>query len=227
MFNKNKKEKTSSIKNSTQKYLDIAEIKDDTIVLKNGSLRAVLLVSSINFSLKSEEEQQAIIQAYVSFLNSFDFPIQIVIQSRKLNIEPYLEKLKAIEKEQTNELLRLQTAEYRNYILEMVKLGDIMNKRFYVVVPYNPLSDKGKKFFSRLVESFQPALIVSLEEDKFQRRRRELMQRVEQVIGGLNSMGLEVVVLDTQGLIELFYNTYNPEISQQEKLVETGEIRVE
>ncbi len=221
------KDKTRKIKHSTQKYLDIAEIKDDVVVLKDGTLRSVLLVASVNFALKSEDEQQAIIQAYVAFLNSFDFPIQIVIQSRQLNIEPYIEKLHLIEKEQTNELLRLQTVEYRHYISELVKFGEIMNKRFYLVVPYNPLSDKGKKFFSRLWESFQPALLVRLEEERFRNRRRELMQRTEQIIGGLNSMGLQVAVLDTQGLIELYYNTYNPEVAQQEKLAETKEIRVE
>ncbi|MFH1225729.1 MAG: hypothetical protein V1684_00375 [bacterium] len=221
------KNKTRKIKHSTQKYLDIAEIKDDVVVFKDGTLRSVLLVASVNFALKSEDEQQAIIQAYVSFLNSFEFPIQIVIQSRKLNIEPYIEKLHLIEKEQTNELLRLQTVEYRHYISELVKLGEIMNKRFYLVVPYNPLSDKGKKFFSRLWESFQPALLVRLEEERFRNRRRELMQRAEQIIGGLNSMGLQVAILDTQGLIELYYNTYNPEVAQQEKLAETKEIRLE
>ncbi|MFH1173240.1 MAG: hypothetical protein V1692_01790, partial [bacterium] len=161
------------------------------------------------------------------FLNSFDFPLQIVIQSRQLDIEPYIDNLKKVEKEQTNELLRVQTAEYRNYISELVKLGDIMNRRFYVVVPYNPLSDKGKKFFPRLFESFKPALIVELEDKKFQQRRHELVQRVEHVTGGLNSMGLQAMLLDTQSLIELYYNTYNPEVSQQEKLAEIKDIRVE
>ena len=103
-------------------------------------------------------------------------------------------------------MLRLQTVEYRNYISELVKLGDIMNRRFYVIVPYNPLSDKGKKFFSRLLESFKPALVVNLEDQKFQQRRHELVQRIEHVTGGLNSMGLQAILLDTQGLIELYYN---------------------
>ena len=221
------KNKKRNIRHSTQKYLDIAEIKDDVAVMKDGTLRVALLVSSVNFALKSEDEQNAIIQAYVSFLNSFEYPMQIVIQSRKLDIEPYIDKLRQVEKAQTNELLRLQTNEYRNYIAELVKLGEIMNKRFYLVAPYNPMSDKRKKFFARFWESFQPALLVRLEEERFQSRRRELMQRVEQIIGGLNSMGLQAVILDTQGLIELYYNTYNPEVAQQEKLVETREIRVE
>src|SRR3989338_10228561 len=109
---KSKKLAGKKIQVSTQQYLDIAEIKEDTVVMNDGTLRAVLLVSSINFSLKSEEEQNAIVAAYIGFLNFLEFPLQIIIQSRQLDVDGYLERLKKIEKEQTNELLRLQTAEY-------------------------------------------------------------------------------------------------------------------
>src|SRR3989338_4007256 len=101
---------------ATQTYLPIAEIKDGTVLLKDGTLRSVLLVSSLNFALKSEDEQNAIISAYVGFLNSIDFPIQIVVQSRRLQIKPYLERLIKMELEQTNELLRIQTADYRSFV---------------------------------------------------------------------------------------------------------------
>src|SRR3989338_3121656 len=120
---------------STQRFLDIAEIRDDFVILRDGTMRSVLLCASVNFSLKSEDEQNAIIAGYISFLNSFDFPIQIVIQSRNFNVDPYLERLKVMEKEQTNELLRLQTADYREFISELVSLGQITSKKFYVVVP--------------------------------------------------------------------------------------------
>lgn len=137
----------SKVKASTQKYLPFAEIKNDVVLMKDGTLRSVLLVSSINFALKSEDEQEALIQGYVQFLNGFDFPMQIVVQSRRLRIEDYIENLRDLEKKQENELLRIQTGEYRRYVSELVKLGDIMTKRFFLVIPYHPLADKKEKLF--------------------------------------------------------------------------------
>ena len=211
---------------STQQYLDIAEFREDTVIMRDGTLRAVLLVASINFALKSEDEQSAIISAYVGFLNNIDFPLQIVIQSRELNIDNYLAFLRQKEKEQTNELLKMQTAEYLQYVSELISLGKIMNKKFYLVVSYNPLSDKQKGFFSKLLESLRPASLIKMKEDRFLRRRAELTRRLENVIGGLASMGVNAMPLDTQSLIELFYNTYNPETSANQKLVDIKELRV-
>jgi type IV secretory pathway VirB4 component len=216
----------TKIRYSTQQYLDIAEIRDDVVVMRDGTLRAVLLVSSINFSLKSEEEQNAIIAAYVSFLNNIDFPLQIVIQSRELNIDRYLHNLEQKEKEQTNELLKIQTAEYIQYVKELISLGKIMSKRFYVVVPYDPLSDKQKSFFTRLWDAFKPATLITMKEKKFQRRKAQLVRRVDNVISGLASIGLHAVQLDTQSLIELYYNTYNPVVSAHQKLTDVSELRV-
>ncbi|MFA6215360.1 MAG: hypothetical protein WC768_02230 [Patescibacteria group bacterium] len=224
---KSKKLASKKISASTQHYLDIAEIKEDCVILKDGTLRAVLLVSSINFSLKSEEEQNAIISAYIGFLNFLEFPLQIVIQSRKLDIDGYLDRLKKIEKEQTNELLRLQTVEYRQYVSELVEMGDIMTKRFYVVVPYDPLSDKQRSWFSRFLGLFSAASEVKLNQDAFVKRRHALFQRVDHIITGLASMSLKTVVLDTQSLIELYYNTYNPDVYSKEKLVEVNKLQVE
>jgi hypothetical protein len=127
---KSKKLANKKVSISTQQYLDIAEIKNDSVALKDGTLRAVLLVSSINFALKSEDEQNASISAYVSFLNALDFPLQIVIQSRKLNIDVYLEQLAQRERMLSNELLRAQISDYREYVKELVELGEIMSKRF-------------------------------------------------------------------------------------------------
>jgi len=214
------------VNSSTQQYLDIAEIKEDTVLMRDGTLRAVLLVSSINFALKSESEQNAIIAAYVSFLNNIDFPIQIVIQSRELNIDGYLEQLKQQAKEQANELLKMQTNEYIEYVKELVSMARIMNKRFYIVVPYNPVSDKQKNFFSRLFDVFKPASIIKMKEEKFLKRKAELTRRVDNVNSGLASIGLNTAVLDTQGLIELYYNTYNPSTSSNEKLADVNELRV-
>ena len=212
---------------STQNHLVISEIKDQCLVLKNGSLRAVLLVSSINFALKSETEQNAIIGGYVSFLNNIDFPIQILVQSRRLNIDDYLGKLQKIEQQQTNDLLRIQTGEYRQFIGELVKMGNIMTKHFYVVVPYHPLSDQQQGFFDRLKETFMPAVTVTLQRERFTKRKSELDKRTHHILTGLYSIGLSAVRLDTQGLVELFYNTYNPAVSSVEKLVDLKKMGVE
>jgi len=214
------------ITTSTQQYLDIAEIRDDCVILKDGTLRAVVLVSSINFALKSEDEQNAIIYGYMGFLNAFDFPLQIVLQSRKLDIDSYLENLKKIEKEQSNELLKVQIAGYREYVKELIEIGDIMTKRFFVVVPYNPATDKGKGFFKRLGELFRVASIINLREDTFKKYKNELYMRVSHVMGQLTGLGLSTVPLDTQGLIELYYNIYNPEAAKSQKLADIDKLRV-
>ncbi len=216
----------SKVASSTQKYVDIGEIKEDIVVMRDGTMRVVLLISSINFALKSEEEQNAIIGSYVSFLNNISFPLQIIIQSRELNIEDYILRLKEKEKEQTNELLKMQTADYMAYIQELVSMSKIMNKRFYIVVPYNPMSDKQKGFFPRLFDLFRPDSTIKMKEKVFINRKKEIMRRVDNVRGGLNSMGLSSVQLDTQSLIELYYNTYNPITSANEKLVDVGKLRV-
>lgn len=212
---------------STQQYLDIAEIKDNTVIMRDGTLRAVLAVSSINFSLKSEDEQNAVISSYVGFLNNINSMIQIVIQSRELNISSYLEYLSKREKEQTNKLLKIQTAEYIEYIKELISIGKIMNKRFYVIVPYSPISDQRKSFFTSLAEAFKPATSLKLKESKFLKFKEALYRRVDSVSGALSSLGVDVHQMDTQELIELYYKTYNPETSKNQPLVDINKIRVE
>lgn len=212
---------------ATQRYLDISEIKDDIVIMKDGSLRAVLLCSSINFALKSEDEQNALISAYVGFLNSIDFPLQVVMQSRRLNIEDYLNRLKDAEKEQKNDLLRIQIADYRSFVGELVELGQIMAKRFYVVVPYSPLSNQRKGFFTRLGEALSPALSVKLREEMFKEKKRDLMLRVNHVSSGLASMSVQAIQLDSQGLVELYYNVYNPDIYEAEPMNDVGKLRIE
>lgn len=228
-----KRTKTTSAKRatpatpSTQHYLPIAEIRDGCVVMKDGTLRAVLLVSSINFALKSEDEQNAIVAGYISFLNALEAPLQIVIQSRQLDLEHYLESIKQAEQEQTNDLLRLQTAEYRRYVGELVDLGSIMTKRFYVVISYDPLTNKKRGFFSRARDIFSPTSILRLSQRQFGERRSELFSRVDQVMSGLASMSLRSNVLDTQSLIELYYTTYNPVVSRREPLVDMAKLSIE
>ena len=224
---KNKKAKNQGI-SSTEKYLFISTIRDDTVVLKSGGLRAVLLTSSINFALKNEDEQQGIVQGYVSLLNSVDFPIQICIQSRKLNIDAYLMKIDKQYKKTTNDLMKIQLQEYRKYIVELLDLGDIMSKKFYVVIPYEPGASSVKKSFStQLSEVFAPTKAINLSKEKFNEYKGELERRVSLVSAGLQGMGLSSVRLDTQGLIESLYNTYNPMVSQFEKIKDINEIKLE
>jgi len=212
---------------STQKYLPISGIRNDCVILKDGSIRAVILCSSINFSLKSEKEQNAIISGYINFINSLEWPIQIVIQSRKLNIDPYLENLNRLEKEQTNELLRIQMRDYINYIKELVQLGQIMTKKFFIVVPYNPLGDVKRKFIDRLFDIFQTPSLIKLKREKFERYRSELFKRVDFIIFGLAGIGVNAVPLDTQSLIELFYNIYNPVESVFQKIEKVEKLNIE
>ncbi len=212
---------------STQSRLDIAEIREDVVLMKDGTLRAVLAVSSINFALKSDDEQTALISQYVQFLNTLDYPLEIVIHSRQLEIAAYLDKLATNEKAQANELLKVQMADYRKFVGELVQLGEIMTKSFYVVVPYSPFSDKRKSFWSRLGEALSPSRLLKLKDERFQERRRDLLQRVEYASGALQSLGLKSVLLDTQALIELFYGLYNPEVSKNEKLVPIEKLQIE
>jgi hypothetical protein len=211
----------------SQRYLDIAEIKEDVVVMKDGTIRAVLLVSSINFALKSVDEQNAIVQAYMQFLNSLDFPIQIVIQSRRMNIDEYLRKLIESERNQSNELLRRQIADYRDYVKQLVDLGEIMQKKFFVVVPLDPATDKQKGFFARLSEILTPSVAIRLSDERFKKNKESLMLRVNAIVGGLQSMSLNAVMLDTQSMIELFYTVYNPELFENQRMTNTAKLQLE
>ncbi len=210
-----------------QSYLDIAEIKEDLVVLRDGTLRAVLLVSSINFALKSEDEQSAIVQAYMQFLNSLDFPIQVVIQTRRLNIDDYISKLKDAELQQKNELLRNQIGDYRSYVRQLVDLGNIMQKRFYIVIPYDPMQQVQKGIGEKISAIFSPMVTIKLSADRFQKYKTALELRVGNIISGLQGMSLTAIQLDTQSLIELYYTVYNPELFESQRMTEVGRLQLE
>lgn len=222
-----KKKQTTPKRPTTQRYLDIEEIRDDMVILKDGTVRAVILVSSINFALKSRDEQQGVIQAYMQFLNGLDYPLQVVIQSRKMKIEEYIARMRQASRELKNELLRTQMEDYVRFIQELVAGNDIMSKRFYAVIPYDPLTNKKKNFWSRASEVLSPGSRIRLSEKQFTERQEELEQRVSQALGSLNSMGLTGVRLDTQSLIELYYNTYNPVIAQSQPLSDVTQIDID
>jgi hypothetical protein len=189
---------------STQDFLEIEQIKEGVLILKNRSLRAVLGVSSLNFALKAEDEQNAILYQFQNFLNSLDFSCQIVVQSRRLNMTGYLDKLKDIEMREKNELLKLQIAEYRNFVQGILEQGFIMQKSFYVVVPFSLSETQGLGAIKRF------AKVSSLTEEEFARSKNQLMQRVEFVILGLRACGLEIAPLNNPELIELFWTLYHP-----------------
>ena len=195
---------------STQKYVDVEEVRDGTIILKDGSLRAVLLVSSINFDLKATEEQDSIISQYQNFLNSVDFPIQIMISSRKLNITPYLDYLKKKETQLTNELLSLQLAEYQNFIKNLTDVSSIMSKFFYVVVPFHPVENVKTGLFDRFFGATSSQMAVARRRELFDTYKNQLWQRIDHISAGLSGTGVQVVPLKTEELIELLYNSYNP-----------------
>lgn len=208
---------------STQMYLRIAEIHDDTVILKNGGLRAILRVSSINFNLKSEQEQNAIVYSYQGFLNTLEFPIQITIRSKKLDIDEYLEKLRKIGEKQTNSLLQNQTFEYVEYIAKLVEYADIMEKDFLVIVPIDPpravKPNILQKFFQNM-NAKDTYDSIKRRHEEFDGLKRGLNQRVSAVRIGLENCSLKVEQLTTKQLIELFYNIYNPTVARIEKAKE-------
>lgn len=212
-------------KNATQTYLDISEIRDDVIVLKDGSYRSVLACSSINFDLKSEDEKNAIIFSYQAFLNSLNFPIQILVRSRRINLDNYLGKLGEFEAHQENELIRLQTSEYIEFIRRLIEVVNIMQKTFYLVVPLYPsgLTPTGQ---SKGLFSLIPGLRgkKNTSQGKFDENKNLLKSRASLVAQGLGTLGVRAAELKTQELIELFYEIYNPELQQQEKLTQVAEI---
>jgi type IV secretory pathway VirB4 component len=185
---------------TTQEILEIEDIKEGVLILKDKSLRGVLAVSSLNFVLKSEEEQNAIIYQFQNFLNSLDFPIQIYILSRRLNLTGYLERLEELEKRQTNELLKIQTRSYIEFIKSLMATGSIMTKSFYLVVPFYPILVPGMRGKS-----------PTLTDEEFERAKTQLWQRMEFVAHGLRRCGLFCAPLNTQELIELFWSIYHPE----------------
>lgn len=192
--------------NTTQNFLEFDQIREGIVILKNRALRAVMMVSSLNFALKSDEERAAIISQFQEFLNSLDFSCQIVVQSRRLNITGYLDKLEELEKKQTNELLKEQITAYRNFIDELVAAGTIMSKSFFTIIPFTILEAEGASPGQLL-----KAADMALTEERFQRCKQQLWQRMEFVALGLRRCGLQAVPLTTPELIELFWSLHHPD----------------
>jgi hypothetical protein len=192
---------------STQQFLEVDEIKEGIMILKSKAMRGVLMVSSLNFALKEEEEQNATIYQFQDFLNSLDFSLQIIVQSRKLNITGYLEKMKDLEIKQKNELLKIQTAEYRKFIEDLILRSSIMSKNFFVVVPFSLIETQSSKKTGLLSK----APTLNLTEDVFQRTKVQLWQRMEFISLGLRRCGLQSSPLNSAELIELLWGLHHPE----------------
>lgn len=210
-----------SAKMATQRFLPIAEIRDNVVVLKNGGMRAVLQTTSVNFNLKSEDEQNSLVFGYQNFLNSLEFPIQIIIRSKKLDIDKYLQGLSTLAEEQSNPLLQKQTIEYHDYIQKLVEYADIMEKRFYVVVPVDPPTGTKISFIDRFLRHIRPDDTLSqlrTRQKNFTPLYKKLMQRANQITQGLEQCNLRVTQLTTAELIELYYRSFNPITAREQKV---------
>ncbi len=224
------RQKKGSPAASTQLYLNIAEIKDDVVVLKNGGLRAVLQTSSVNFNLKSEEEQNSIIYAYQGFLNSLDFPIQIMMQSRKLDIDKYVGHVKETAEKHENPLLKEQTLEYADYVQKLIEYADIMEKNFYVIVPYDPYRAQNLNIFAKFMKSISAqdsVEAIKRRHHEFDELKKHLTERVNSVKSGLEACNLRVTQLTTSQLVELFYQIYNPQTARNEKIEDVSKVDLE
>ncbi len=213
--------------NPTQDLVRLKEIRDGVVVLNDGTMRSIMMISSVNFALKSEDEQNAIVFAYQEFINALDFPIQITVSSRKMDITPYLEEVKVLRDQQKNELLHLQMNEYITFIGELVKDSNIMTKTFFVTVPFSVTESTKDGFFSKFFKGAKGAAgKQSFNDTEFEQHKNQLLQRVEQIAVGLRGIGLRVVPLQTQELLELFYNFYNPVTSRNQRLRNVGQLKI-
>ena len=211
--------------NSTQNVLQIAEIRDGIVIMNDGSFRSVVMAKSINFDLMSPQEQEAVEYSYQGFLNSLYYPVQIFIRSQRVDLQPYIEKLDKIRTEHDNMLLAYLMEDYINYIDQLSQHTNIMDKKFYLVVPYFPQTDvqkaldQSKNFFSGIGSIFSnKEQHVVINESALETAKTELRNRVQSLLGGLMQCGIQALPLDTQELIELYYDTYNPDTATRQQL---------
>jgi len=202
----------------TQKFVEIEEIKNGVVRLKNRNLRQVLIVSGINFDLKSEEEQTIILNTFQRFLNTIDFPVQFFIHSRKMNVDDYLERMEGRKRDEENELLKIQIEVYITFIRSFIEDNAIISKTFFVVVPYETtrvtVQGSGGLFsFFKKSEAAQKKEVTIRPEDV-----EQLEHRVQEVTEGLSQIGLRVAPLGDDELTELFYNLYNPHLTDKKDL---------
>lgn len=195
---------------ATQDFVSIRDIKENVVIQENGAMSMVLLASSVNFALKSLDEQRAILLQFQQFLNTLDFTLQIYVQSRRLNINPYLEMLGGLEAAQENDLMRTQLREYMEFIRTFTSDVDIMSKNFFVVIPFSPVAVNLTKGITDFFTSSHQTRVALPDDAKFEERRIQLEQRVGVVNEGLARVGVRTITLQQDDLVELFYHLYNP-----------------
>ncbi len=202
----------------THEFIHAKAIDHDTLFLKNGGLRKIILVSGMNFELQSQQDQEITTYGYQALLNSLDFPIQIFIYSRKVNIAPYLDMLRDQVDNATNQRMRTILEDHRTFIQGLVEENDIVQKSFFVVVPYDPIQIPGSGgFLGKLFGMKKRAERLASPEDM-----KRITERVDQIIEGLNRVGLRAAILTTDELLELFYNLYNPTVTETGVELKTG-----
>jgi type IV secretory pathway VirB4 component len=195
-------------KAATQNFVPIKDIRENVVIKRDGEMLMVVLASSVNFALKSYDEQRAILMQFQNFLNTLDFSLQIYVQSRKLNIEPYIGILNGLESKQDNDLMRIQLNEYINFITTFTNEYDVMSKSFFVIIPYSPTKLNLTKGISKFFGGSQGA--ASNTEQQFEEHRLQLEQRAAMVVQGLAGVGVRTMTLQKDALVELFYHLYNP-----------------
>jgi hypothetical protein len=217
--------------NSTQNTLEIAEIRDGIVIMNDGTFRSVIMVKSINFDLMSPTERESVEYAYQGFLNSLYFPIQIFTRSQKVDLRPYIEKLDKIRSEHDNMLLALLMEDYIAFMADLATQTNIMDKKFYVVVPYIPTVDiqktvqASKNFITNLKGVFtKKEQHVVINEADLEAAKTELRNRVQAALAGLLQCGIQGLPLDTQELIELYYDAYNPDTATRQQLKNFGDL---
>lgn len=211
--------------NSTQNTLQIAEVRDGIVIMSDGTFRSVIMVKSINFDLMSQQEREAVEYSYQGFLNSLYFEIQIFIRSSKVDLRPYIDKLDKIRSEHDNMLLALLMEDYIYYMNTLAQQTNIMDKKFYLVIPYTPKVDaqkvvqSSKNFLGNVLGAFSTKeQHVTINEADLEAAKTELRNRVQAVLNGLLQCGIQGLPLDTQELIELYYDAYNPDTATRQQL---------
>ncbi len=208
---------------STQNSLLFSEIRENMVIMGDGSFRAIVACKSINFDLMSSREREGVEFSYQNFLNALFFPVQILIRSQRVDIGPYIDKLVDIRKNQDNMLLGVLMDDYINFIDVLSQEANIMDKSFFVVIPYFPVSSaanvvqQGKGFFAKFLPS-KSVTVTSIDKATYEKAKDEIRNRVDSVINGLAAVGVGAVQLTTKEIGELYYSFYNPDTAVREPL---------
>ena len=214
---------------STQSTLLISELRDNVVIMKDGSFRAVVACKSINFDLMSDVEREAVEYSYQNFLNSLKFTTQILVRSQKVDIGPYIEKLSEIRRNNDNMLLGVLMDDYINFIDVLSQEANIMDKSFFIIIPYYSSADaekmlnQTKNFFKSFSKSKAPE-VTKIDRATYDKALEELTNRVDAVTSGLFQIGIQSVRLKTRELAELYYNFNNPDTAVREPLVDFSQM---